>query len=1169
MNEINDPQPAPAAPPQDLTAEPTPPREDPRLARALEEYLRLLETGQKPNRHDFLNRYPAIAKPLAECIDGLEFVHGVAPDLSQPGAQSQQPPAPGAALQPEGPLGDFRLIREVGRGGMGVVYEAMQISLGRRVALKVLPFAAALDSKHLQRFKNEAQAAAHLQHTNIVPVHCVGCERGVHFYAMQFIDGQTLAAVIQDLRQLAAPEPRVADSVPQISAPSLAAELVSGRWAPATPASTPLHPTGPYSPQPAHQSPVPADDAPLTDTPPVAMLSTERSTKTPAFFRAVANLGVQAAEALEHAHQQGVIHRDIKPANLLVEWRAGGVNPLKLWISDFGLARLGSDAGLTMTGDLVGTIRYMSPEQALAKRVAVDGRTDIYSLGVTLYELLTLEPAYNGSNREEVLRQIAFDEPRPPRRLNAAVPPELETIVLKAIAKSPDERYATAQELADDLGRFLQDKPIKARRPSLRQRAAKWSKRHKTVVRAAGVIMILALVASLVSSALIWRAKEELRQTLERERVNSYYQRIALAEREWSANDLGRMQQTLEACPADLRGWEWHYLRRLPYRTLPPLNHDNLVHGAAFSPDSRRIASADHNGVVKVWDVQTGQVVFPPLQAHAGPCFSVAFSPDGRCFATRSREKIKIWDAETGEPIRTLEGNPAEGRLAFSPDGRRLSSALGKEVKIWEVATGDELLTLEGHSDNVRDVAFSPDGGRLASASDDRTVKVWDAESGRELLCFRSHTLKVKSVAFSPDSKRLASVAGEFARQGRGEAKVWDAHTGEDVLSLRGHASLMLSVAFSPDGRCLATAGGDRTVKLWDAATGQEILTLRGHRANWVERVAFSPDGTRLLSACTDRTVRIWDATLLGDETGEEVLTLRGHREGVRSVAFHPDGRSLVTAGDDEAVKVWDALSGRELRTLAGYSGMAVAFSRQGKYLALGGKGPAVWDATTWKGVFSLPTSSTAVAFGPEERLLAWGVWDGTVTLADIVTGQIRHRLRDHNYGILGLVFSPDGRTLASASADSSVRLWNLETGQELKTAPMRHVGGVSCLAFSPDGLQLASSGADQIVKIWDTATWRERRTLQDPTGGILSVAWSPDGRRLVWGGTDSTVKIADPVTGTILRTLRGHMNWVQAVAFSPDGHWIASASLDGTVKIWRATALSEERDPGMPDPDK
>jgi serine/threonine protein kinase len=440
--------------------------DDPRLVAALEEYLAALEKGEPIDRQAFLAGHADVASALEACLDGIHLVRA--------GVNRLLPAElvfPEREAAPEGPLGDFRLVREIGRGGMGVVYEAVQISLGRRVALKVLPFAAALDARQLQRFKQEAQAAAQLCHGSIVPVFSVGCDRGVHYYAMQFIEGQSLAMVIKELRSLA---PRVS----------------GGGEAPVSP------PAG-------------------TATPPVGALSTLLSARGLEFFRVVTQLGVQAAEALDYAHQLGVVHRDIKPANLLVD-SAG-----RLWVTDFGLARCRSDPDLTRSGDVVGTLRYMSPEQALSRRALIDHRSDVYSLGVTLYEAFTLQPPYSADDREELLRQLTQAEPPAPRRLNPALPVELETIVLKAMSPEPERRYDTAQELADDLRRFLENRPIQARRASLWDQAAKWARRHQPLVGAVGVVTVLGALVLAVSTALIWRAKGETETALQAARASA------------------------------------------------------------------------------------------------------------------------------------------------------------------------------------------------------------------------------------------------------------------------------------------------------------------------------------------------------------------------------------------------------------------------------------------------------------------------------------------------------------------------------------------------------------------------------------------------------------------------------------------------------------------------
>ncbi len=483
--------------------------DSPAVIQALQEYRAAAAAGEKPSRSQLLARYPKIAAELSACLEALDFIQSAAGQLPSTGPVGLTGIP---ELQTTVPLGDFRIIREVGRGGMGVVYEAEQLSLGRRVALKVLPFAAAMDERQLQRFRNEAQAAANLHHQNIVPVFYVGHDRGLHYYAMQFIEGLTLAAMIAELRRTAeAPAPdRRTETAPR-------------------PGQIDLDPT--------HTAPgaAPPGEPHLADTDaPVAAASTEESVRSSGFFRKAAQIGIQAAEALEHAHQLGIVHRDIKPGNLLLDARGN------VWIADFGLAQMQSDTRLTMSGDVLGTLRYMSPEQALANRALLDHRTDIYSLGVTLYELLTLEPAFPGRDRQEVLRRIAFEEPRRPQRFNDAIPTELETIVLKAMAKTPAERYATAQELADDLRRFLEHKPILAKPPTWLQIARKWARRHQPAVLTATAAAFVLLVVTVFLMALNHfrltneqqrtedeRQRAERRSQQARQVVNNLYSRVA------------------------------------------------------------------------------------------------------------------------------------------------------------------------------------------------------------------------------------------------------------------------------------------------------------------------------------------------------------------------------------------------------------------------------------------------------------------------------------------------------------------------------------------------------------------------------------------------------------------------------------------------------------------
>jgi WD40 repeat protein/serine/threonine protein kinase len=1186
-----------------------------------EAFLAEYRAGKRPSLTEYAQRYPELAEQIQQFLPGLVLL-----EQHRPGPEAPTgPPAPtewGAAGPPE-QLGEYRLIREVGRGGMGVVFEAVQESLGRHVALKVLPYNALVSPHCLERFRREARAAARLHHTNIVPVFGVGEHAGIHYYAMQFIYGQGLNDVLEEVRRLRGPQatPPAGGAGPGRGlATSVAEGLVTGQFpsggrpGPATEALT----DGLPAPQPPGQtgnaeSSTPQPEASSGDatTPGPAGSGPSGISSQPEarYFRSVAQLGVQAAEALAYAHREGILHRDVKPSNLLLDTTG------RVWVTDFGLAKAEDAEDLTQPGDLVGTLSYMAPERFQGQ---ADARSDVYGLGVTLYELLTLRQAFADSNRARLINRVQHEEPARPRRLDRLAPRDLETIVLKAMAKDPVRRYQTADQLADDLRRFLAGEPIGARRVGWVERGLKWAKRRPAV---AGLLAALVLAALGMVVGGTWftlslqgalgiaedqrdkaiQARREADVSAEAERGAkekaqaaqkraedekqqadaarwqadaartkaewlAYAGQIALAHREWQDGDVAHAWGVLNACQQDLRGWEHRYLYTLFNQNQRTLRgHTGPVHSVAFSPDGKRLVSGGYDGTVKVWDAQTGQETLS-LKGHTFEVHSVAFSPDGKRIASASNDQtVRVWDAQTGQEIRTLKGHTgAVTSVAFSPDGKRLVSGswgqdqegrpLRGEIKVWDVQTGQETLSLNGLTDGVSSVAFSPDGKRLVSGSWDETVKVWDAQTGQQTLIFLEHTGAVLSVAFSPDGKRVVSGSGGWGH-GRplpGEVKVWNAQTGKETLTLKGHTGSVNSVAFSPDGKRLVSGSGDGTLKVWDAQTGQETLSLKGHTGK-VTSVAFSPDGRRLVSASFDKTVKVWDA-----QTGQETLTLKGHTGKVTSVAFSPDGKRLLSGGDT-TLKVWDAQTGQQALTLKGHTFevLSVAFSPDGKRLLSGSldKTVKVWDAQTGQEILTIRGARSPVAFSPDGKRLVSGSADNTVKVWDAQTGRETLSLEGHTGPVLSVAFSPDGKRLVSGGGDGTLKVWDAQTGQKTLTLKA-DIGWVRSVAFRPDGKRLVSGGEE--FKVWDAQTGQEILTLKGHTSAVLSVAFSPDGKRLVSGSDYNTLKVWDAQTGQETLTLKGHTGPVESVAFSPDGKRLASASGDQTVKVWDASGGSE-----------
>jgi WD40 repeat protein len=621
---------------------------------------------------------------------------------------------------------------------------------------------------------------------------------------------------------------------------------------------------------------------------------------TPLAPREAARLVEQLAHGMAYAHRCGIIHRDLKPANVLLT-EDGAPK-----ITDFGLAKkAGTGGGLTATGAVLGTPSYMAPEQAAGKTQDVRHLADVYGLGAVLYECLTGRPPFKAATTIETLEQVRSREPVPVRALNPKVPRDLETVCLKGLRKEPDNRYASAAELAEELRRFQAGEPVVARRVSRAERAWKWARRHPVAAAAWG-LLLLALLLGAGGGRAFWLSRDaaaardeavEERKQAQREKDAEAQARsrsaVQLAYREWQDNHPDKADRLLAGCDPTLRDWEWFYVYRLCHSELLALKgHTDGVESVCFSPDGSRLASASADGTVKVWDMDKGQQNLS-FTGHTGPVFCVCFSLDGRHIAS-------------GSGGRDAKGNPLRG-----------------EVKVWDARTGQEVLPFKGHARIVTGVAFSPDSTRLASAGggydprakeDFGEIKVWEARTGGELLAFKGHTTHVSSLAFSPDGSRLAS--GGFANGGfdengevkEGELKVWDAQTGQQLLTLEGHTGPVWSMAFSPEGTRIASGAGNRFtpgkpggVKVWDARTGKKLLDLKGHTGN-VDSLAFSPDGKRLVSGYWDGTVKVWDL-----DTGQEALSIKADSFGVKSVCFSPDGKRLSSASFNGVVTVWDA----------------------------------------------------------------------------------------------------------------------------------------------------------------------------------------------------------------------------------------------------------------------
>jgi serine/threonine protein kinase/WD40 repeat protein len=1145
-----------------------------------EEFAARLRRGEHPSVTEYTQKYPELAAQIRDLFPALAVMEQFG-SVAGPPTGPYHPQAGSRGAMPS-QLGEYRILREIGHGGMGVVYEAVQESLGRHVALKVLPFHHLMNPTHLERFRREARAAAQLHHTNIVPVFGVGEWEGIHYYAMQFIQGQGLDAVLEEVRRLRArksgPAGEGGQPTCELSA-SIAQGLLTGRFEGAEIAvGQDSNPDGERRCQDGNPDPRleigPGVSATCTRTemqPEMPDGHSELASQTETqYCRSVAQVGVQVAEALAYAHKQRILHRDIKPSNLLLDTRG------TVWITDFGLAKAEGSDDLTSTGDIVGTVRFMAPERFQGK---ADPRSDIYSLGLTLYEMLTLRPAFADSHRARLMERVTKEDPPRPRKLDPHIPRDLETIVLKAIAKAPADRYASAEALAEDLRRFLADRPIQARRTSLAERTWRWCRRNPVVAALAGVVV--AAVLSVVVLSVVMAST--FREAAQKDRERLFESLVSQAQAERRAGDRQRSLELLaEAAkirPTDdvrlqaiqtIASSGVRFLQEVP--SGDSRGEGDKVFSPVFSLDGKLVALIG----------QESFPVGPAIQQPAGaavqgfetkPVLHVREFPSGKLLAKRSDfytplrfrpttshlaiakdiagPVTYLWDPVVGKDLGTYAGaNPV-----FSANGAYLATSSGQQVHIWNLAQG-------------REAKPPPRGTPLQFVSerellllDEGSYRRWDFILGRE-----AYSTPKGLVGLAVSAKgRLAALHGRLADPSREAILVWDLIDGKQVAVLPGLGFVPSSVSFSSDDKQLAledSSGKRLTILVWDLATRNLIsrLSSRGlqsSQGSWSDwhtwgypPPSFSPNGAFLVA----RGVRggryvlcLWDI-----ETGAEIKALPQ----ITYFWWREQGRVLLTLGARLDEKDFFTGTGNP-------DGSAYLPDEKGKtppYLPSGHLN--LWEVTHPTSTYVLDGGIQACSFNEDGSRVAVNdvVWD----VKKNAEGYFLRRSAISSEGLFPMFVGRDTVWAYSVKprggAYAALRQLAPEKREFVLPRPVypeidkklaedlihpREWGDFRAyrLALSPDGKRaLVASRADFFPKRGGVGLYATPLELWDPV----------EGKRLAFWNQDNYVEgLNEPVAS--------HIEVWNCFQFSPDGNRVATGSYKG-LKIWNVSRGKVER---------